>query len=258
MTRSVLKTLGLIRVTFIACVGFSLLIAASAHAQEPATSAAPAAPGRAGTEATAERVIVTGSNIPTAEEVGPNPVFNLNRDLINKSGQSTTVEEMLKTQPVMNASGIPVSNNANASGGPTGTASVSLRGFDPGATLVLVDGRRVTPFPGNANSGAGFEDLLTLPITAVQSIEILKDGASTTYGADAVAGVVNLKLYKDYRGAQLTLYYGDTLDKDAGLYSGDLLFGTGDDKVSIVGDIFFITTTRCSTVTGATRISRPS
>jgi hypothetical protein len=239
MTRSILKTLGLIRVTFIACVGFSLSIAASARAQEPATSAASAAPGRAGTEATAERVIVTGSNIPTAEEVGLNPVFNLNRDLINKSGQSTTVEELLKTQPVMNASGIPVSNNANASGGPTGTASVSLRGFDPGATLVLVDGRRVTPFPGNANSGAGFEDLLTLPITAVQSIEILKDGASTTYGADAVAGVVNLKLYKDYRGAQLTLYYGDTLDKDAGLYSGHLLFGTGDDKVSIETIGFF-------------------
>ncbi len=189
--------------------------------------------------ATAERVIVTGSSIPTAEEVSPNPVYNLNRDLINRSGQGTTVEELLKTQPVMSASGIPVNNNANTQGGPTGTASVSLRGFDPGATLVLIDGRRIAPFPGNANSGAGFEDLLTLPIAAVQSIEILKDGASTTYGADAVAGVVNLKLYKDYRGAQLTLFYGDTLDKDAGLYSGDILFGTGDDKVNIVGDIFF-------------------
>ena len=139
----------------------------------------------------------------------------------------------------MNASGIPVSNNADASGGPTGAASVSLRGFDPSATLVLVDGRRVTPFPGNANSGAAFIDLFTLPITAVQSIEILKDGASTTYGADAVAGVINLKFYKDYRGAQVTLNYGDTLDKDAGLYSGDILFGTGDDKVSVAGDIFF-------------------
>jgi iron complex outermembrane receptor protein len=189
--------------------------------------------------ATTVQVIVTGSNIPTAEEVGPNPVFNLNRDLIFKSGQGSTAEQLLKIQPVMNAGGVPVSNNAGGNGGPTGTASVSLRGFDPGATLVLWDGRRITPFPGNANSGGGFEDLLTLPITAVQSIEILKDGASTTYGADAVAGVINLKPYKDYRGAQLTLYYGDTLDKDAGIYSGDILFGTGDDKVSIVGDIFF-------------------
>jgi iron complex outermembrane recepter protein len=189
--------------------------------------------------ATTVQVIVTGSNIPTAEEVGPNPVFNLNRDLIFKSGQGATVENLLKIQPVMNAGGVPVSNNAGGSGGPTGTASVSLRGFDPGATLVLVDGRRVTPFPGNANSGAGFIDLNTIPISSAQSIEILKDGASTTYGADAVAGVINLKLYKEYRGGQLTLYYGDTLDKDAGIYSGDLLFGTGDDKVSVVGDIFF-------------------
>jgi iron complex outermembrane recepter protein len=195
--------------------------------------------GQTGAQAEAERVIVTGSSIPTAEEVGLNPVFNINRDLINKSGQGTTVEQLLKIQPLMNASSVPVQNNPDTSGGPIGTASVSLRGFDPGATLVLIDGRRVTRFPGNATSGAGFIDLLTIPITAVQSIEILKDGASTTYGADAVAGVINLKFYKEYRGAQLNLYYGDTLDKDAGLYSGDILFGTGDDKVSIVGDIFF-------------------
>src|SRR5262249_19372374 len=204
-------------------------------AQNP--SPAPPTTGLPGV--TVEEVIVTGSNIPTAEEVGPNPVLIIKRELINQSGQGPSTEQFLKSQPVMNASGIPVSNNADASGGPRGTAAVSLRGFDPGATLVLIDGRRVTPFPGNANSGGRFVDLMTLPITAVQSIEILKDGASTTYGADAVAGVINLKFYKDYRGAQLTLYCGDTLDKDAGLYSGDLLFGTGDDKVSVVGDTFF-------------------
>ncbi len=105
--------------------------------------------------------------------------------------------------------------------------------------LVLIDGRRVAPYPGTSPGGAAFFDLNTIPIAAVQSIEIQKDGASTTYGADAVAGVVNLKLYKDYRGAQVTLYYGNTLDKDAGEYSGDILFGTGDDKTSITGDIFF-------------------
>jgi iron complex outermembrane receptor protein len=226
-----------------AIIGLSVIVGQRTLGQTappaPAASGVIESGAQTGVTAEAERVIVTGSNIPTAEEVGPNPVFILNRDLINKSGQGTTVEELLKTQPVMNASGIPVNNNGSSQGGPSGTASVSLRGFDPGATLVLVDGRRITPFPGNANSGAGFQDLLTLPISAVQSIEILKDGASTTYGADAVAGVINLKLYKDYRGAQLTLYYGDTLDKDAGLYSGDILFGTGDDKVSVVGDIFF-------------------
>jgi outer membrane receptor protein involved in Fe transport len=254
MIRNVLKRVELIRVAFVAGVGLPFIIATTAHAQNvgapptgpaagaPAAAGAGAAAGQAagpGAQAEAERVIVTGSNIPTAEEVGPNPVFSLNRDLINKSGQGTTVETLLASQPVMNANSVPVTNNGTSQGGPAGSAAISLRGFDPGATLVLVDGRRVTKFPGSANSGAGFNDLLTLPLTAIQSIEILKDGASTTYGADAVAGVVNLKTYKEYRGAQLTLYYGDTLDRDAGLYSGDLLFGTGDDKVSIVGDIFF-------------------
>ena len=184
-------------------------------------------------EAEAETVIVTGSMIPTAEEVGPNPVYTLNRDLINKSGERTTAE-LLKTQPIANANSVPVQNNPGGAAGPTGAASLSLRGFDPRATLVLIDGRRLTYYPSS-----GFFDLNTIPLPAVQSIEILKDGASTTYGADAIAGVVNIKLYKDYRGAQLSLYYGNTLDKDAALYSGDILFGTGDDKTSINGNIFF-------------------
>src|SRR4029077_3469557 len=157
----------------------------------------------------------------------------------NKSGQGGTVETLLKSQPVFGASSVPVQNNSTGQGGPTGTASISLRGFDPGASLVLIDGRRVAPFPGGSLSGGAFVDLVSLPLPAVQSIEILKDGASTTYGADAVAGVVNLKLYKDYRGAQVTLQYGNTLDKDAAEYLGDILFGIGDDKISITGDMFY-------------------
>ena len=186
---------------------------------------------------------MTGSNIPTAEEVGANPVFSLNRDLINKSGQGNTIEELLKTQSVFGGSSVPTGNNGTSQGGPVGTSSISLRGFDPSASLVLIDGRRVAPFAGGggtfANSGGAFVDLVSLPVTAIQSIEILKDGASTTYGADAVAGVVNLKLYKDYRGVQVTLNYGNTLDKDAAIYSGDVLFGVGDDKISVTGDMFF-------------------
>jgi len=211
-------------------VGASFLFAANAFAQEAEAERV---------TVTGESVIVTGSLIPTTEEVGSNPVSILNRDLINKSGQGTTTEQFLKSQPIASANSIPVQNNATGAGGPAGAASVSLRGFDPGATLVLIDGRRVAPYPGTAPSGAAFFDLNTIPIAAVQSIEIQKDGASTTFGADAVAGVVNIKLYKDYRGAQLTLYYGNTLDKDAAEYSGDMLFGTGDDKTSITGDIFF-------------------
>ncbi len=240
ITRNVFKTLGSIRTAFVVAVGVPFLIATSAYAQNPPppppppTGAAPAA----GTQAEVERVIVTGSNIPTAEEVGANPVLNLNRDLINKSGERNT-EQLLKDLPIASAGGVPVTNNGAAQGGPTGTSSVSLRGFDVSATLVLIDGRRVAPFPANPAGGGAFVDLNSIPLPAVQSIEVLKDGASATYGADAVAGVINIKLYKDYRGAQLTLEYGNTLDKDAGLYSGDILFGVGDDKMSVTGDIWF-------------------
>ena len=216
-------------------VGIALLLAAISFGQETGSTSQQGERG----VATVVQVIVTGSLIPTAEEVGPNPVFILNRDLINKSGAGTTTEQLLQRQPVMNGATIPVQNNGLSGAGPAGTAALALRGLDPGATLVLIDRRRVAPFPGSANSGYGYVDLTTIPITAVQSIDILKDGASTTYGSDAVAGVVNFNLYKDYRGAQVTIQYGDTLDKDAAEYRGDILFGVGDDKTSITGDIFY-------------------
>src|SRR5712691_6176528 len=250
MITNMLNKFGSLRVALVASVGpavAGLIFASNAFAQNPAPPPPPPPPGAAPAPAPAaaevERVIVTGSNIPTAEEVGANPVFSLNRDLINKSGQGNTVEDLLKTQSVIGANSIPASNNGVAQLGPSGTSSISLRGFDPSASLVLIDGRRVAPFVGGggtfANSGGAFVDLVSLPVAAIQSIEILKDGASTTYGADAVAGVVNLKFYKDYRGAQVTLNYGNTLDKDAAIYSGDVLFGVGDDKISVTGDMFF-------------------
>src|SRR4029077_15776855 len=139
----------------------------------------------------------------------PNPVLAINRDLIDKSGERQAAE-LLRDLPIANANGVPVSNNATLGFTP-GAPSVSLRGFTPSATLVLIDGRRVAPYPIGAFATTSFQDLFSIPLPAVQSIEILKDGASTTYGADAVAGEVNLKFWKDYRGAQLTLEYGNTL-----------------------------------------------
>ena len=87
-----------------------------------------------GGAAEVERIIVTGSNIPTAEEVGPNPVLSINRDLINKSG-AQTAEQLLKALPVANGGGVPVSNNAT--GFTPGATAISLRGLGPEATFVL-------------------------------------------------------------------------------------------------------------------------
>src|SRR6187397_2134298 len=143
MNRIGLCKFGFLRMTLVACVGVPLIIASNALAQLPAP-AVPAEPGAAApSTAEAERVIVTGSNIPTAEEVGPNPVTNLNKDYIQKTG-TVSVEQLLKDQPVNNSNSIPVANNGTSQGGPVGFTSVALRALDPGASLVLLDGRRVT------------------------------------------------------------------------------------------------------------------
>ncbi len=184
--------------------------------------------------AEAERIIVTGSNIPSAEEVGPNPVQFITRDYIDKSGERT-LEQLLRDLPAAGANGVPTSNNAIPAS--RGASSISLRGFGPSATLVLIDGRRVAPFPAGAGgtNTETFIDLNTIPGAAVQSIEVLTDGASVIYGADAVAGVVNIKLRHDYRGAEGLIEYGNTLDKDNGEFASSLLFGAGNGNTNLSG-----------------------
>src|SRR5438034_11475594 len=140
MIRTGLSMFGFLRMTLAACVGIPLIIASSAFAQNPPppppTGAGPAPPS---TEV--ERIIVTGSNIPTAEEVGPNPVDTYNRDNINKSGDVTT-ETFLLSLPVVNANVVPISNNENGSNTAVGAATVALHGFDARATVKPLGRRR--------------------------------------------------------------------------------------------------------------------
>jgi outer membrane receptor protein involved in Fe transport len=191
-----------------------------------------------GAAATAERVIVTGSNIPTAEEVGVNPVDIYNRETMSKSGQRTT-EQFLQSLPTVNANVVPQSNNENGSNTAVGAATIALRGFDARATLILIDGRRVAPYPTGNNPGlvnVMFVDLNSIPQAAIDSIEILKDGASTTYGADAVAGVVNIKLRHNYQnGAEAAVQYGNTEHEDSGESIASAIFGVGNDTTNITG-----------------------
>jgi len=149
---------------------------------------------------------------------------------MNTSGRTTT-ETFLQSLPIANANIIPVSNNENGSNTAVGAATVALRGFDARATLILIDGRRVAPYPMGNNPGIPFNvvfvDLNSIPQAAIESIEILKDGASTTYGADAVAGVVNIKMRHNYDGAESTVQYGNTLDKDSSEFIASAVFGVG-------------------------------
>jgi iron complex outermembrane recepter protein len=231
MTRNVQKTLG-IRVALVAAVAFPLIITMSARAQEPAPNAPPTgtnvapAGAPAATEATAERVIVTGSNIPTAEEVGPNPVDTYRRDDITRLGVRTPTDLILRI-PAATGSNI-TENNTN---GGDGTTRISLRGIDPKETLVLQDGRRLAP------AGTSSIDFNRFPLGLIDHIDILKDGASPIYGTEAVAGVVNVFLIHRFRGLEVYGSYGNTnlgFANDRGEETGYLLAGTGDDKTNIV------------------------
>src|SRR5438105_9904846 len=237
MIRIGLCKFGLLRMTLAACVGIPLTIASNTFAQNLAPlstdiGAAPTPPG-----AEVERIIVTGSNIPTAEEVGPNPVDTYNRANINKSGEFTT-EQFLQSLPIANANIIPTSNNENGSNTAVGAATIALRGFDARATLIVVGGLRVAVYATRNNPGlvnVMFVDLNSIPQAAIESIEILKDGASTTYGADAVAGVVNIKMRHNYDGAEASVQYGNTLDKDSGEFISSAIFGVGKGDTNITG-----------------------
>src|ERR1700726_1443127 len=222
MIKHVLNKLGILRIAFVASVGFPLIFASNAFAQLPA----PATPAPAG-EATAERVIVTGSNIPTAEETGPNPVDTYRPQDIEKLGIRTATD--LTTFLPQEAGG---TINQNIANGGDGTVQISLRGLLPKETLILIDGKR---FATSALTG-GY-DIQLIPFSLVDHLEILKDGASAIYGADAVAGVVNYFLVHKFRGLEIGGSYGNTnmgASNDMGEWEAWLKAGTGDDKTDIV------------------------
>jgi iron complex outermembrane receptor protein len=226
MIRNVLHTLGSFRTALAAAVGIPLVIAGSAYAQNPTPTAGPNA------EATTERVIVTGSYIPTAETESALPVTVYTAEVLKKQGANTPVEGLRQLPSfVGNAA------TENDSNGGDGSATINLRAIGSANTLVLVNGRRTF----------NFNDINALPIGAISRTEVLKDGASAVYGSDGVAGVVNFILLngpgeKPYEGAELYALYGNTTDSDAHVRQVYLRGGvTGlDGKVSIaaVGEYY--------------------
>ena len=177
-------------------------------------------------------VIVTGSNIPTAEEVGPNPVDTYRPADIEKLGIRNATD--LTTFLPQEAGG---TTNLNIANGGDGTVQFNLRGLLAKETLVLVDGKRVAF--GSLN-GVGFGsgvDINLIPFPMIDHIDILKDGASAVYGSDAVAGVVNFFLIHKFRGLEIGGSYGNTnlgASNDMGEWEAWIKAGTGDDKTNIV------------------------
>src|SRR5881398_3177099 len=211
-------------------VAFALFISGNVSGQDlvPGAIASPP-PEQVGAGATAEveRVIVTGSNIPTAEETGPNPVDTYRREDIQKLGVHNATDLLTKLPQEMGST-----INENIANGGDGSVIPNLRGLLPKETLVLVDGKRVAP---NAN-GVGV-DINLIPFPMIDRIEILKDGASAIYGADAIAGVFNIILVHKFRGLEIGGTWGNTnmgASNDAREAEAWLKAGTGDDKTDIL------------------------
>ncbi|AMP14724.1 TonB-dependent receptor plug domain-containing protein [Collimonas pratensis] len=170
-----------------------------------------------------QRITVTGSNISRINKEGPTAVEIIKRDEIEKSGASTVVELLGKLPSV---SVQLTGNDGNSFAG--GAASVGLRGLDAKYTLILLNGRRLANY-GFANGAENtFVDLNNLPLAAIESVEILRDGASAIYGSDAVAGVINFKTKRNYQGYETSANLGTNEKGDGGTASASLTAGWGD------------------------------
>lgn len=192
----------------------------------PAPAAAQAAQAADAAAPVIERVVVTGSSIKRIDGETALPVQILKREDIERIGASST-EELVKQLSSLSSAG-SATTVANASGfGGGNIATVSLRGLGGGRTLVLVNGRRVSVYGGGSAGAAGSSvDINSIPLAAIERVEVLKDGASAVYGSDAIAGVVNFILRKDFSGVELSGTYGQPSagghgkDKKAGLFAG--------------------------------------
>ena len=221
----------------LAMIAVALFSVTGAQAQESTPTPTPQTAGEP--VATTFEVIVTGSNIPTAEEVGPQPVDTYRRDDIFRLGVRSATD-FVRVVPAIN--GQSINDNLTTIG--DGRTDINLRGLGSRETLVLQDGRRLAT-DGFAGYKVGANHFLTpivdfnsFPIGLIDHIDILLDGASAVYGSDAIGGVVNVSLIHRFQNhAEVYFSYGNTnlgASNDQAERLAYVLSGVGDDKTDMV------------------------
>jgi iron complex outermembrane receptor protein len=158
-----------------------------------------------------EEVVTTGSYIKSSATDGASPIDVLGRSYIDEMA-AVTIADITRNMTVN--SGSENTPDSFTAGSTQGTSNVNLRGLGLGSTLVLVNGRRNTLAAATANDGSSFVDTSMIPSSALQRVEILKEGAASIYGSDAVAGVVNYITQKDFVGTEFGVQYQAT-DSDS-------------------------------------------
>lgn len=170
-----------------------------------------------------ERVEVVGSNIKRITAEGPLAIEVVKRDAIEASGKATVADLLNDMSSVTS-----LSKGDNGSSFAPGAANVGLRNMGAKNVLILLNGRRVANFGYSAGLSDSAVDLNTLPLNAIESIEILRDGASAIYGSDAVAGVINFKTRQNFKGLDGSLSYAANQAGDSGTTTAGLTGGVGD------------------------------
>lgn len=201
---------------------FALLVSGPAFAQSTPVPALPT--DQAAPQDTANDIVVTGSLFRHVETDSPSPVTVLTADTMQKAG-ITNVTDAIRSISADSAGSI---GNGFQGGFSAGGAAVSLRGLGVSSTTVLIDGLRSTNFPLNDDGHNAYVDLNSIPISNIERVEVLKDGASSTYGADAIGGVVNIITRRHITGVEGGVEAGVAEAGDGQKYRAHLLAGYGD------------------------------
>ena len=195
------------------------------QAQQPAQ--VPATGGDSAVTGNEKNIVITGTRIRQPEFTSPDPVSLIDPQLSKQAGYLDTAD-MLQSSPIAAGSTqitSALSSNFVTNGGP-GAETIDLRGLGPNRTLVLLNGRRAGP--AGTRGGVSSFDLNVLPQSIVQRVDILKTGASSIYGSDAVAGVVNLITKTDFNGLQIDGFGSIPTKRGGEQYSGSIMWGKSD------------------------------
>ena len=200
------------------------LFATPAMAQD--TKAVPANSDQsADQDAPAADIVVTGSMLRRTDTETPSPVQVLSSENLEQRGINTVAEAVQRISA--NGAGTLAQGWNNGNNFATGANAVSLRGLTVQSTLTIFDGLRMSPYPLADDGHRNFVDLNTIPDAVVDRIEVLKDGASSTYGADAIAGVINVIMKKEVRGIHANASAGISDHGDGAEQRADLTLGYG-------------------------------
>lgn len=176
--------------------------------------------------------VTVGSRIKQIDQVTVAPVVTISRDEMDDTGYNT-VGDAIRSLSFNN--GQTLTDDSGSSTFGYGASTVNFRGIGNNNVLMLINGRRAAPFGSPAYDGyQTVFDLDSLPASAIESIEILKDGGSAIYGSDAVSGVINIKLRRDFEGVTTNFRIGDYTGASAPERSASVVVGTSSEKTSVV------------------------